>query len=41
VGYRAIFFTHCLAGRAFYVSNNCGIKIMLPSESFSMDADRI
>ena len=33
--------THCLAGRAFYVSNNCGIKIMLPSGSFSVDVDCI
>ena len=31
MGYKAILCTHCLAGRGFYVLNNRGIKILLPS----------
>jgi hypothetical protein len=41
VGYKAILCTHCLAGRGFYVLNNGGLKILLPSGGFGVDVDLI
>jgi hypothetical protein len=41
VGYKAILCNHCLAGRGFFVSNNFGIKILLPTGGFGVDVDLI